>query len=282
MFNFKKSLLIPAAAAFIICPSLAMAQPASNNCIDIANNPEWASLQTQLQQEMKNSQNNAALKTAQKLSKICDTVPTLNYIISILYTKLEQPDSAKQAEKYLRKAIANPDKFDIPPQTLETFYNDLCDVTHLTREQVDQMMKERDDMWEMRVKEAAALSSTGDKSHSISKAVMWTGTGIGIAGIATTAVGAYFYAKKPSLTVEECSKNESCNFKLQNDKDLKKKYAGYALLGAGITMTITGAIMAGIGGYYYVRSKPNEIAITDDVSLNWDLGINSWQLGLTF
>ena len=282
MFNFKKAFILPAAAAFLVCPSLALAQNSANNCNDFDSNSEWQNLMSQfLMQYQNKSQPRPALETALKLNEICDSVPSLNYYIHILYPRIDKPD---KAEYHLRRAIQNPGGFGIDASDLENYYYDLYTLTHpgaLTKEEVDKLVDAKDKNCTERIKEAVAITPSDDKAHAISKTVMWTGAGIGIAGIAVTVVGGVLLATYPKKELDFTNSGQVSNGDEWNDNN-QMRINAYATITGGVVATAIGAIMAGIGGYYYTRTKPNEMAITDDVTLNWDLGVNSWQVGLTF
>lgn len=82
--------------------------------------------------------------------------------------------------------------------------------------------------------------------------ILWTGVGIGIAGLALAGAGAGVAQ----------SVDGSGLIEVKDDNGLKvstKFIAGWALIGSGIGMTVAGAIMAGIGGYNYSKSKSDAV-----------------------
>lgn len=239
-----------------------------DNCANVANNERWNSLQLTLKEQLEKEQYDNALNTANELSSICDAVPTLNYITGNIYQKQKDKESAR---KYYKKAIDNPYGFVLPKEYLEKFYLAYFQVSegNYTQEEVDKLLAEKDE-------QIALNNSSSSDNLKIAKTVMWTGTGIGIAGVVVTVLGAIEYWTKVFDGDPVWDENKG-----GPDKTPTKYTIGGTLLGAGIGLTVVGAVMAGIGGYYYTHSD-SSIALSDSVSFTYDVGLNNLQLGLTF
>ncbi|MBQ8037778.1 MAG: hypothetical protein IJ268_12360, partial [Proteobacteria bacterium] len=114
---------------------------------------------------------------------------------------------------------------------------------------------------ELEVKLAGASDSSGNAIG------MWTGVGIAAAGLALGATGIAMVA-----TSDESDRAKSKD----GGTYFTPAYAAYwAMTGAGIALTITGAIMTGIFGYRYTHTAKN----TD---IAFDLSPNSAMLTFDF
>ena len=125
------------------------------------------------------------------------------------------------------------------------------------------------------LKERTYEAIDAEKSHYA--AIMWTGTAVGIVGIVAGAV--LIGTKDTDLRV----KVDANNIKGEEEKklpiaDSHEIKAGYALLGVGIAATVTGAIMAGLGGYHYKRI----IDSNPDTAISFNVSPTSLALGVTF
>lgn len=106
---------------------------------------------------------------------------------------------------------------------------------------------------------------------------MWTGTGIGIAGIGSLIAGTVLAVQNRDFKGDrgyQCPSG-SCNVPLKNSYEIK---TGYALIGVGVAATVAGAIMAGIAGYQYKRAIDAE----RDSTISVTVSPQSVQLGVSF
>lgn len=109
---------------------------------------------------------------------------------------------------------------------------------------------------------------------------MWTGTGIGIAGIGSLVAGTVLAVQNRKFEVDEsyeqCNQNRNCaEIPLKNSYEIK---TGYALIGVGVAATVAGAVMAGIAGYQYKRAIDAE----RDSTISVTVSPQSVQLGVSF
>ena len=110
---------------------------------------------------------------------------------------------------------------------------------------------------------------------------MWTGTAVGIVGIGSVVAGAVLIGTKDTdlrvkvNNVDDIKGEEEKKLPIADSHEIK---AGYALLGVGIAATVTGAIMAGLGGYHYKRI----IDSNPDTAISFNVSPTSLALGVTF
>ena len=76
----------------------------------------------------------------------------------------------------------------------------------------------------------------------------------------------------------ERKEQASDSFEVSNNQlTIKSKhYAYWTMLGVGIAATVAGAVMAGLGGYYYTHP------ISEDLAIQMDVGVSNISFGLTF
>ena len=128
------------------------------------------------------------------------------------------------------------------------------------------------------LKERTYEAIDAEKSHYA--AIMWTGTAVGIVGIGSVVAGAVLIGTKDTdlrvkVNVGDIKGEEEKKLPIADSHEIK---AGSALLGVGIAATVTGAIMAGLGGYHYKRI----INSNPDTAISFNVSPASLALGVTF
>jgi hypothetical protein len=225
----------------------------------------------------------AALKAAAPLTSICGESPILNYYVGLA---MQGSGDDVKALIYFQKASQHMSDFTVPPEIsrriwyarYEGEYPERTEDAVLRRaEENKRLTAQNTDLTEKlsqaeRTIENLNLSHkvTIDQMHAEAKsryaATMWTGVGVGIAGILVGVGGgllAYF-----------SSNNEAAAITPQY-------ISGLAMLGGGIGMTLAGAIVAGIGGYQYTHVGL-EGTVTDDVSVSFNFTGTGATFGMTF
>lgn len=80
------------------------------------------------------------------------------------------------------------------------------------------------------------------------KAVMWSGVGIGAAGVVLLITG--------GVLVNQDDKTNTKEAAIDSNITLKGEYVGGLVsLGVGAGLTVVGALMAGLGGYWYSQEN---------------------------
>ena len=214
---------------------------------------------------MANEDYDAALADVKEMQEICSRAPVLNYMTGILYRRAG--DETK-ALFYLQMATASAEEFKVRGELLERIWYERYEAEHpeakrsnldLSQQQMQEIAKENEKL----KREALILKKeTADNAYSL----VWTGVGIGAAGLILTTAGGTLIGTMGEPF--EVSKEKKVRHKGIND-------AGWAMIGAGIGLTVAGAIVAGIAGYQYTQA-------TKDASENGLLIMDSHGLGLRF
>ena len=277
----KFSTVLVILASLLVIPALAAAE----DCSQLDLNPDWGTLFGQFNEQYEAGNYAAALETTQQLQAICSRSPLLNFSIAVVYRKLGDTENAKA---YIRTATERTEEFAVSPDILASMWMMRYEIEHSenvsVREEYDKLVaqdaeykKQLEDTTvalttsnDELLKRREMMAAVADKEKFRNSVIMWTGTGIGVAGIAMTVVGAY-------MTFVDTKKHVK-PLKAQDDtvKFEAKHYAALYLFGAGIAATVTGAVMAGLGGYYYTHP------IAEDLTMAVTAGPGSLTVGLSF
>ena len=115
-----------------------------------------------------------------------------------------------------------------------------------------------------------------EKSRSDWGAAMWSGVGIAAAGIALTVTGGVLAMNSDKIEKSGETTTEKSGFAVP-----KPYVASWALLGAGIAMTIGGTVLTGIAAYHYVRVDLDNDGVEDE-SVSFNVLPGSVSFGMTF
>lgn len=254
-----------------------------DSCYTLDQNPLWISLFSQFSAAYSAKDYDKALTYTAQLETICARSPVLNFSIANTY---RQKGNTQLAQSYIETASLNLQEFrtsdEITKKIWFTRYELENDGTFIKKSQYEKEISE--------LNEAHKIELQNEKDAHFReidtyKTIMWTGTGIGVAGIASLITGAVLagtsdistkFAFDDVLTACQGAENSSCHMKLKSS-DTATRDAGYALVGVGIAATIAGAVMAGLGGYHYKRLRDAE---EDAVSL--DIAAQSIRLNVIF
>lgn len=242
-------------------------------CYNLDENREWYELFLKFTQAFQNENYDEALSYTAQLKTICSDSPILNYSIGMTYLKKYDTQTALS---YLELATKNTKEFqlsaDMTKKILFALYEAENANDNIKKEQCNKKLSSLSTQLTQQYQEQTKkleLSLLEQKRHD-DFALLWTGAGIGIAGLVVTATGAALLATADGLTY---SQNSDKSITINN---IKPRYTGYALLGVGITATVIGAVTAGVGGYRYSKSFDNE------KSLSLHIAPQSLNLSVTF
>lgn len=265
-------------------PDDAFAQAAlSSGCATLAQNQAWNDGIMALRVGVETKDYDAALKAAAPLTSICGESPILNYYVGLA---MQGSGDDVKALIYFQKASQHMSDFTVPPEIsrriwyarYEGEYPERTEDAVLRRaEENKRLTAQSTDLTEKLAQAERTIENlnlshkvTIDQMHAEAKsryaATMWTGVGVGIAGILVGVGGgllAYF-----------SSNNEAAAITPQY-------ISGLAMLGGGIGMTLAGAIVAGIGGYQYTHVGLED-TVTDDVSVSFNFTGTGATFGMTF
>ncbi|MFA5623446.1 MAG: hypothetical protein WC966_00100 [Bradymonadales bacterium] len=282
-------LLLATVFMVILAPNRASAQDA---CYGLESNSEWIALYVKFTESFEQEDYVEALTQAFQMQMICERAPLLNYILAKTYQKIEDQENAlvhfRKATDYLSEFSAEPTlaqlywksrleaELEAIPTPEESAIDEEDQVIQTELDQQLQTLASQSAEYELLVKDEISYHST----------IMWTGVGLGIAGIVFTGVG-IGVAKMP-ITFRmsdflDCDNDGICRFqeKAKTNRvifeNLQQNRAGYALIGVGTGLLITGTVMAVFGGYQRYKLKANT-----DKTLSWSIGAGGANLHIVF
>lgn len=245
-------------------------------CFTLNSDPTWKELFINYSNAYSEKDYKKALAYTDALKRICSQSPNLNYAIAMTYKQMGDIDSAKH---YIEIATDNLLAFSASPQTARAILYARYDL-----ENGDQFIEKDtfDDAMRNLTTENFELKENLTEAYADAQkpyaAIMWTGTGIGIAGIGSLIAGTVLAVHNPKAKIDTKTYNVSGddrNYPLKNGHEIR---AGYALIGVGVAATVAGAVMAGIAGYQYKRAIDAE----RDSAVSVTVSPQSVQLGVSF
>ena len=245
-------------------------------CFTLNSDPTWKELFINYSNAYSEKDYKKALAYTDALKRICAQSPNLNYAIAMTYKQMGDLDNAKH---YIEIATDNLLAFSASPKTARTIWYARYDL-----ENGDQFIEKDtfDDAMRNLTTENFELKENLTEAYADAKkpyaAIMWTGTGIGIAGIGSLIAGTVLAVQNPKakINTKPVERNGSDQeYPLKNGHEIR---AGYALIGVGVAATVAGAVMAGIAGYQYKRAIDAE----RDSTISVTVSPQSVQLGVSF
>ena len=245
-------------------------------CFTLNSDPTWKELFINYSNAYSEKDYKKALAYTDALKRICAQSPNLNYAIAMTYKQMGDLDNAKH---YIEIATDNLLAFSASPKTARTIWYARYDL-----ENGDQFIEKDtfDDAMRNLTTENFELKENLTEAYADAQkpyaAIMWTGTGIGIAGLGSLIAGTVLAVQNPKakINTKPVDSNESDQeYPLKNGHEIR---AGYALIGVGVAATVAGAVMAGIAGYQYKRAIDAE----RDSTISVTVSPQSVQLGVSF
>lgn len=245
-------------------------------CFTLNSDPTWKELFINYSNAYSEKDYKKALAYTDALKRICAQSPNLNYAIAMTYKQMGDLDNAK---RYIEIATDNLLAFSASPKTARAIWYARYDL-----ENGDQFIEKDtfDDAMRNLTTENFELKENLTEAYADAQkpyaAIMWTGTGIGIAGIGSLIAGTVLAVQNPKAKintkpVERDGSDQE--YPLKNGHEIR---AGYALIGVGVAATVAGAVMAGIAGYQYKRAIDAE----RDSTISVTVSPQSVQLGVSF
>lgn len=245
-------------------------------CFTLNSDPTWKELFINYSNAYSEKDYKKALAYTDALKRICAQSPNLNYAIAMTYKQMGDLDNAKH---YIEIATDNLLAFSASPKTARAIWYARYDL-----ENGDQFIEKDtfDDAMRNLTTENFELKENLTEAYADAQkpyaAIMWTGTGIGIAGLGSLIAGTVLAVQNPKakINTKSVDSDESDQeYPLKNGHEIR---AGYALIGVGVAATVAGAVMAGIAGYQYKRAIDAE----RDSTISVTVSPQSVQLGVSF
>lgn len=250
-------------------PSPAVALP--DGCMDLDNNPEWNTIFSELTANYKAKEFEAALMNGEKLKRICERSPVLNFSIGRIYR--EMGDDTKGLY-YMQRATMFTEEFQVKGLLLERMWYERYEIEHIdAREEViaerkklieDQQteieqlkadVQQRDtELMELKAQTTLDRNTALLNERSHYAAGMWSGVGIGGLGVILAIAGGVLLNK---------NKDDAVKFSDEERKAWPKDstYLYTGLLASGVALTVAGAVLAGFMGYHYARTPVPDVAL---------------------
>ncbi|MBR4984247.1 MAG: hypothetical protein IKY83_00715 [Proteobacteria bacterium] len=242
IMDMRLALLTCAIMAFALPPASASAE---DSCDTLSSNKTWSAGITELIQTMKADDMQKAKQQAKALTDICPNAPMLNYMQGKIAESLGEKTEALY---YYQKASENTYHFAVEPENAKKIWYTRYETEH--PERTASAVTTNSDYVSSLESEIAELKKINHAQQiSDTQKLMWTGVGLGIGGLVITGTGL-------GIVMNQAHKYETK--KLNSDNPDVQAYtfsttytAGWAFIGVGATLTVTGAILAGIFGSRY-------------------------------
>ncbi|MBQ8038119.1 MAG: hypothetical protein IJ268_14110 [Proteobacteria bacterium] len=237
------------------------------DCTDLLSNKDWQSRMNQMIQMVEAHNYSQAIEQAKGLYPICRRSPILNYYTGMaLLGKGER----EQALVYFQKASDYISEIGVDPGISRRIWYARYELEHPECSQ-SSMLEQTRELAKLKLEKANFRS--GQDMTELAKAsewkLMWTGAGIGMAGLVVAGVGAGIGMNVDNVNyVDKGGQSKSM-------KVSTSYMAGWGLFGAGLGMLVSGAIMTAVAGYKYTHHK-------DSQALSFHVGSSSAALHLEF
>ena len=260
-------------ASFLVTALFSVAAYAS--CDDLQSNATWNNKFNQITLAYKAGEYQKVIDIAQTMTNICSDSPIFNYYIAKSYTALGE---RTKALRFYQKATDNLSKFATSDEvTKELWYGRYeAEFPELTQKNFEELKQQIEQCNTHQTQTAISqVSDEADRKRAAS-VTLWTGTAMGIAGVALLGVGAGFLANRgdPKSVYHPGSAGSGGTWTLENDK---MYLSGIVMLGVGGGLALAGTIMMAVGGYQYTH-----IDVSKEVSLSFDLGMLGAGMHLNF
>ncbi len=280
MKKHKFALLTGLTIGTWMIPSLAFAE----DCDTLDTNTEWQTGMGKVRNAYEIKDYSRVIEEAKPLFAICPRAPELNYYTG---SALKKNGDTARALRYLQEAAKGTTEFDVNPVMSRTIWYTLYEAENPDRtanavaeqnQKIEALIAQNEEskqvISDMKTNVATVELYSADKvkkTEAIVKSnyarTMWTGTGVGIAGLLVATAGI--------LMVHYVNNNIDHGTSFT----IKPIYnTGWAMLGGGIGLTIAGAIAAGIGGYQYTHATKSG----DEISMSFGVSPTSAAFSMTF
>ncbi len=264
--------------------SLSMGNAFAQSCDKAGKNPKWVNGLMEMQTQLEAGNNDAVIETARALGGICDSSPIYLYMAAAAFKA--KGDVAKARDLIAKASDATYDMATAPNVAQKIWYLKYeLEHPELTAESVQAKYEALEQQYAAQNENAKAIAKAelekvnlslyeeqDARKNAVSMA-MWTGTGIGGAGLAMVITGLVLVLKedKPISINEKSNDNQFYTY-----GRIEPEYTvGYSLIGAGAGLAVAGAVVAGIFGYQYTH-------LEEDSTLSFSLSPTSASLSVTF
>lgn len=290
---------LPAIGASVFILMLGHSAMADDACMSLAQNDEWNKGMSTMSKQITQNEWDKALKSAESLNAICDRSPILNYAMGRIY---RQKGDETKALYYMQRATRYTEEFAVKGNTLEQMWFDRYETEHpdarpeaiaARRQELDQRQQEieknRQEIDALRLENTRLQGKVGEATlagrldsfedaeaeRRHYAAGLWTGVAVGGVGLALAATGAALLATQEEKDIIEWPTIDQSGGKSGETKISTRSSLSLGLLGAGIGLTVAGAVFAGIFGYHYAN-------LTKDSNVSFNLSPMSADVSFKF
>lgn len=237
----------------LACPFDAIAQ----DCQDLENNKEWIEGMQYVKNATQTKAYDKALQKLRALVQICPDSPMLNYYI---FVALDQKDDKIKALQYIQKASENTFLMATAPEASRKIWYARHDAEYPERTESALAELTLDN-----TNKTAALQDAQIALHEDHAIGLWTGVGLGAAGLALIATGAtlalwddvhYHVQGKEGLVFTEDESEQYFTSRYTYEENQTYIW-GVSLASIGAAFLVSGTILSAVFGYKYSRSKNN-------------------------
>lgn len=255
----------------------------SEGCHTLVDNTTWNDGILVLHKAIESKDYEAGLKVAATLTNICAESPILNYYVGLAMQG--QGDNVKSLI-YFQKASQFISEFTVTPEVSRRIWYSRYEGEYPERtedsvnrrtEENKRLASDNADLSKRLTEAERTIETLTHSNNTLSEQLladaktryattMWTGVGIGIAGILVSVGG--------GLLVKFSNNIDS--------NEITPQYiSGWAMFGGGIGLTIAGAVVAGIGGWQYTHVGSKD-TVSDDISVSLHFNGTGATFGMTF
>ena len=248
----------------------------ADGCDSLGDNEKWKSGMDKVNTAYLNGDYDAALNQCQILFEICEKSPILNFTMGKIY---QAKGDDTNGLYYIQRATKYADEYKVGLDTLETMWFERYEAEHpdARPDSIEKLKKENAELKEIVIDNQKKMTmqrfeemESSYSDRSIYSAGMWTGVAVGAVGLVLTITGAVMLVNASDDAIEFDNNEAKAN--------VKGAYNAYwTVLGAGIGMTVVGAVFSGFMGYHYARAKK----ATDD-TVSFDFSPTSAGLTVNF
>lgn len=236
----------------------------AEECTGLETNSQWMDGLQYVKNAVETKSWDSALERSRSIIQLCPNSPMLNYYISLA---LDGKGDKIKALQYIQKASDNTFVMATPPEPARRIWYARHDAEF--PERTERALTELAHDNTTKTNELADTKQALHDDHAIG---LWTGVGIGAAGLALIATGVTLalwkdqhYKVKETGTLIFNEESEP-HFKTTTIYDEEPTYIwGVSLLSVGAAFVVSGTILSAIFGYKYSRSKQHidyAVAIT--------------------
>ncbi len=264
--------------AHLMLPKISVAQ----DCRDLGNDPEWVELSQKMNDQIMSENYDEAKKLGDQLLKRCPLVPSTNYIVGRIYQKL---GDYKSAHTHFSIATDNTEEFSVDKTILKDMW-----YARYESEYPDAYALRKGGAVTMSASDIQTIKDANEadmlEEMEISRAFMWTGVGLGIAGAVLAISGGIWIhdimQMDKGIGLDDIGTKDSGYYiDINKDKLISHYVASYVMLGVGITGFVAGTVIASINGILYSRLK-TEKKVKESIETSIDFSYNSVTFNMTF